>query len=1286
MKRCEKCNIIASDEHSYCPEDGYVLVTDDVATRLQASLGAKYTLAELIGKGAMGAVYRARHRDLDDVAIKVMLGPPDNQQLSERFIREARALRKLRHQHAVTIYDVDRSTPGLTYMVMEMIAGGNLREDLRQRGRLSLDEVVEIATAVCGALQAAHERGIIHRDIKPDNILMAKETTITGKVLRTIKIADFGIVKLRGNQRGGETSIKLTQFGTPIGTPFYMSPEQWFGEGVGITALDGRTDIYALGCTLYELLSGRTPFIGNTTSELRRQHLEKEAPPLHEVAKNVPEFVSRVIMRTLSKDRDERYQTAADFAAELKRAYDESFGKTATTTRSQLISKQLRETLDPNKPSSSSSGSSGRPDRQSTMEVLPYAQPPQVYGQQADTEDDDQEPMPIRLAKAVEEARRRIEEEQRRNEEEARRRAEEEARQKAEEEARRKAEEEARRKAEEEAQRRAEEERLRAEEQARQKAEEERLRAEAEARRKAEEEARRKAEEEARQKAEEEARRLAAEEAARKKAEEEARRKAEEEAQRRAEEERLRAEARKREEEEARKKAEAEAARLRAEEEARRKAEEEARRKAEEEARRRAEEEEAARRAEEARQRAEQEARKKAEEERLRAEAEARRKAEEEAKKRAEEAARRREAEERQRAAEAARRKAEQEKAERQAEEERQRLERERKAKEERERAQAAEKERIERERRELEAQRAQAVPSEQEEEDSPASTTTMLEKHIKQLSAQLDAPQEVVKAPSNSEEAAPANLAAEPAAAAESQRETPEKSLPAESPTRASSASDVHHGSIMGYTLGGPSEVAEPPVKDAPFDPEVTLVPGVTIEPDEKPSAQPEIANDSQPSPPLYPLHGGDLTIPPPPPPPAQPAQGWQPERPPSQEYSPMPQYSPAPSYSSWTTEAQAHRTGARSDRRRGGLTIVVLLLFFLGVIVAGTVLSVYLYRRFAGAEKTTVQQTPTDEDPSTVLANMPKGTLIITAPQGSEVFIDDERVGEVGANRQFTTETLAGVRYVRVIKAGSRPWHKDAKVEAGSTPTKVPAQLRAELKPVKDAEHERSKQIDRYIDKKDYYGAEVEYRELLKETPNDVSAHVGLADALRVQGRYAEALVEYEAALRLQPKNFNALISLGQVYEIKRRDADAESAFSRAVELQPRDAFAKSLLAWVLLRRGKLDDALGLINQAIQIEENPDYLDTKAYILLARNSTDEALKLARSNVEKNGKEPSFKAVLAIILYRMGQTDEALSTYRQLRKASDDDEWGDLKRLMMLRGYSKSVLETLSKLISETN
>jgi serine/threonine-protein kinase len=338
MKRCQTCNIIGGDNQTACYADGQVLIDDPLATTLQEAIGEKYSLTKLIGKGAMGAVYRAHHRDLGDVAIKVMLAQEgDNQTLSERFLREARALRRLRHQNAVFIYDLDRSPKGVTYMVMEMVAGRSLGEDLRERQRFELDETMEIAAAVCSALAAAHERGIIHRDLKPDNILRAEETGIDGNTIRTIKIADFGIVKQRGGSDDAAV-LNLTKRGKPIGTPFYMSPEQWFGDGPGITALDHRTDIYALGCTLYELLAGRPPFVGRTPAEMRHHHLHDAPPPLHTLAPQVPLPVSRVIMRALAKDRDERQQTATEFIEELRAAHDQSFENTDRKMDGQLSS------------------------------------------------------------------------------------------------------------------------------------------------------------------------------------------------------------------------------------------------------------------------------------------------------------------------------------------------------------------------------------------------------------------------------------------------------------------------------------------------------------------------------------------------------------------------------------------------------------------------------------------------------------------------------------------------------------------------------------------------------------------------------------------------------------------------------------------------------------------------------------------------------------------------------------------------------------------------------------
>jgi serine/threonine-protein kinase len=344
MKRCQTCNTIGGDNQATCYLDGQPLVEDPLATTLQEAIGEKYSLTQLIGKGAMGAVYRAHHRDLGDVAIKVMLGRGDNQALSERFLREARALRRLRHQNAVLIYDLDRSPSGVTYMVMEMVAGSSLREDLRERKRFNLDETMEVAEAVCSALAAAHERGIIHRDLKPDNILRAEEKGLDSHTIRTIKIADFGIVKQRSTGDNEEDLIQLTKFGKPIGTPFYMSPEQWFGDSPGLASLDHRTDIYALGCTLYELLSGRPPFLGRTTAEMRRQHLHDEPPPLHELAPQVPLPFSRAIMRSLAKDRDERQQSATEFLEDLRAAYNNSFERAGEKINEMLRSTQESST------------------------------------------------------------------------------------------------------------------------------------------------------------------------------------------------------------------------------------------------------------------------------------------------------------------------------------------------------------------------------------------------------------------------------------------------------------------------------------------------------------------------------------------------------------------------------------------------------------------------------------------------------------------------------------------------------------------------------------------------------------------------------------------------------------------------------------------------------------------------------------------------------------------------------------------------------------------------------
>jgi Flp pilus assembly protein TadD len=775
---------------------------------------------------------------------------------------------------------------------------------------------------------------------------------------------------------------------------------------------------------------------------------------------------------------------------------------------------------------------------------------------------------------------------------------------------------------------------------------------------------------------EEEARIQRAQQEAKERAEAENRKKAEEERQRleaesarRAEEERKRAEA------EAQRRAEEQAARQKAEEEARLRAKEaEAARKqveAEAAARRKAEEEAAMLRAqqEEARRLAEQEAARRAEEERERAQAEARRRAEEE---------------ESRRLAEEARRKAEEEQR-RRAEEERARQEREQREREERERALAAERERIENERRELEEQQARALAVEQQTATATQATgitTIRDEDEESRAVAQEEALPMVVDSPSTIEDFPPAPPLPD---ASVLEADTKEKVLPVEAPPPSQGA-DPYQASIFGYTSGGPSFAVDTRPDEEPFDPEVTLVPGISLKPEQRRAAQiaseaaaeeapvqesqtPEEAQTSYEQP-----QGEEAAAD------SQPVS----EQQPSQPYSPMPVYKPAPDYASWTADAGTTQPINAPKGRRQIWIIGALVLSLLIAVGVASIVGVYLYRRFISAASTPAQQTAVDEDVSPVLATVPKGTITLSAPQGSEVFIDDERVGVAGANGQLTTETLAGLRNVRVTKSGSRPWTKDAKVDGGET-LKLSARPQRELKSQGKADHERRSLVEKYLRSGNYYGAEVEYRELLQGNPNDASVHSGLAEALNAQQRYAEALVEYEAALRLQPDNVDTILSLGQIYEIKRRDADAEATISRAVELQPKNASAQALLAWVLLRRGKLDQASSAIEKALQIKADPEFLDTKAYILLARSQTEEALKIAQSNVEKS-KDPAFKATHAIILHRAGQEEAALAAYRQLRQSSRDDEWGDLKRLLMFRGYSKPVLETLAKLITATN
>ncbi len=261
-------------------------------------LGRFRILGEL-GRGAMGVVYKAEDPALDrTVAIKTILLPLDSGERAAyeaRFMQEARAAGKLGHPSIITIYDVGREGD-LAYIAMEMLHGADLRQRLA-KGRLSPYEAGTVAMQVADGLAFAHEHGVVHRDIKPANIMLVKGDRV--------KIMDFGIARM-------QASDLKTQTGLLLGTPKYMSPEQVAGR-----TIDERSDIFSLGCVLYEMWTGRPPFAGADISQLMH-NIAQSTPVAPSRLAALPPIADLIITRALSKNPDLRYQKAADLAGDLR--------------------------------------------------------------------------------------------------------------------------------------------------------------------------------------------------------------------------------------------------------------------------------------------------------------------------------------------------------------------------------------------------------------------------------------------------------------------------------------------------------------------------------------------------------------------------------------------------------------------------------------------------------------------------------------------------------------------------------------------------------------------------------------------------------------------------------------------------------------------------------------------------------------------------------------------------------------------------------------------------------
>jgi serine/threonine protein kinase len=261
------------------------------------TLCGAYVLKKELASGGGGTVYEASHRILNRrAAVKVLRRQlAASPQMVARFVQEARAVNLIKHPSIVDIFEFDELPDGRPFYVMELLDGIDLRSILTERGRIPPAEVLEILEPVCSALQAAHDLGIVHRDLKASNVFIAN---VGGT--RVVKLLDFGIAKLL-HPDAGEGG--LTVVGTRLGTSYTMAPEQIRGDSV-----DARTDIYALGVVLYHLLTGQYPFRAETMTDIERQHLEAPVPRPSQAAP-VPPALDAIVLRCMEKTAERRYQT-----------------------------------------------------------------------------------------------------------------------------------------------------------------------------------------------------------------------------------------------------------------------------------------------------------------------------------------------------------------------------------------------------------------------------------------------------------------------------------------------------------------------------------------------------------------------------------------------------------------------------------------------------------------------------------------------------------------------------------------------------------------------------------------------------------------------------------------------------------------------------------------------------------------------------------------------------------------------------------------------------------------
>src|SRR5579859_7284312 len=286
------------------------------------TIAGKFLIESYIGGGAMGAVYRARQTALDkDVAVKLLHGEhAGDATFAARFHREAKAASRLDHPNSLRVIDFGEEPDGLLYIAMEYLDGRDLFHVIKEDWPISAARAADVLSQALAAVAVAHEMGIVHRDLKPENIMVLPGTTDDGHPRDLVKVCDFGIAKFTdAREARASGGAKLTTQGIVVGTPEYMSPEQGKGE-----ALDARSDIYAMGVILYQLLTGRVPFDAETALGVVLKHVTEDPVPPRQVNPAADAKLEAICLRAMQKKREDRYPSARVMRQEVRAVLGQS--------------------------------------------------------------------------------------------------------------------------------------------------------------------------------------------------------------------------------------------------------------------------------------------------------------------------------------------------------------------------------------------------------------------------------------------------------------------------------------------------------------------------------------------------------------------------------------------------------------------------------------------------------------------------------------------------------------------------------------------------------------------------------------------------------------------------------------------------------------------------------------------------------------------------------------------------------------------------------------------------